>query len=164
MTDFFNYMKNVFLPVFAAVLLLSGCSGYKDIRVDSCRLESISPVGFKAVEAGFSMQVHNPAKELVFSDIEGTVYLDGSELGNFEAPDVTVPGRTVSDVHVDLTATLSQSFSLMQLMSLASGAGPGKFTMDISMRVKIRGGIGRKVCLEDVPVESLFRKISYENI
>ena len=164
MKDFFYAIRRLVLPVLAAAFLLPACSGYKDIRVDSCRLESISPSGFKAVDAGFSMQVSNPVKELVFSDIAGTVYFDGEELGNFEAPDVTVPGKSVSDVHVELTATLSRSFNIMQLMSMVSGMNPDKFTLDVSMKIRVKGGISRKIRIEDVPVESLFRKISYENI
>ena len=92
------------------------------------------------------------------------MYFDGEELGNFEAPDVTVPGKSVSDVHVDLTATLSRSFNIMQLMSMVSGMNPDKFTLDVSMKIRVKGGISRKIRIEDVPVESLFRKISYENI
>ena len=97
-------------------------------------------------------------------DVLDCLYFDGEELGNFEAPDVTVPGKSVSDVHVDLTATLSRSFNIMQLMSMVSGMNPDKFTLDVSMKIRVKGGISRKIRIEDVPVESLFRKISYENI
>lgn len=162
----FSKNTKVILALASAVLLLilPGCSGYKDIRVDSCRLESISPSGFKAVEAGLSVQVYNPVKEMVISDISGTVYFDGDELGYFHAPDVTVPGKSTSDVHVEVTASLGQSFSLMGLMSMASRMDVGKFTMDASMKIKVKGGICKKIHLEGVPVENLFRKASYENI
>ena len=106
MKDFFYAIRRLVLPVLAAAFLLPACSGYKDIRVDSCRLESISPSGFKAVDAGFSMQVSNPVKELVFSDIAGTVYFDGEELGNFEAPDVTVPGKFMLITHLPPTSLI----------------------------------------------------------
>lgn len=164
MPFFFNKIRIMPVLVLVSVMLLSGCNAYRDISVDSCTIESISPSGFKAVDAGFSIRIHNPARELVFSDISGTVYFDGEELGYFSSPSVTVPGKSVSEVHVDVTATLGRSFSLMQLMSMASGMRPEKFTADISMKVKVKGGISKKINLEGVPVESLFRKVSYENI
>lgn len=148
----------------ALCIMLSGCSSYKDIRVESCRLESLSPSGLKSVEAGFSVSVHNPVKEIVLTDIQGTVYYDGEELGFFEAPDVVVPGKSDSEVAVDVTATLGSRMSLMQLMAAASGFRAENFTLDLTCRVKVRGGIRKTVRLENVPVAELFRKVSYESI
>ena len=147
-----------------AVMLLTGCSGYKDIRVDSCRLESISPVGLKALDAGFSVSVDNPVKEILISDIDGTVYYDGGEFGHFEAPPVTVPGKSVSDVRVDVRAALSKSLTLMQVMSMATAFDPSEFTVDISLTVKVKGGLKKKVELKGLPVDQFFRKTSYESI
>ncbi len=148
----------------AFCIMLSGCSSYKDIRVESCRLESLSPSGLKSVGAGFSVSVHNPVKEIVLTDIQGTVYYDGEELGFFEAPDVVVPGKSDSEVAVDVTATLGSRMSLMQLMAAASGFRAENFTLDLTCRVKVRGGIRKTVRLENVPVAELFRKVSYESI
>lgn len=146
------------------LLLMQGCSGYRDIRVDSCTIEKISPVGLKAVDADFVVGVYNPANRISISGISGKVYYDGGELGTFEAPDVTVPGRQASEVEVDVRAALSQSVTLMQIMGMASHFRPEGFTVDISMKIKIKGGIGKKVVLKGLPVKDLFRKVSYESI
>ena len=86
------------------------------------------------------------------------------ELGFFEAPDVVVPGKSDSEVAVDVTATLGSRMSLMQLMAAASGFRAENFTLDLTCRVKVRGGIRKTVRLENVPVAELFRKVSYESI
>ena len=133
--------------VSAAVVMLSGCSGYKDIRVDACRLERISPAGMRAVDIGFIIGVNNPVREITVSDISGKVYLNDTELGQFEAPDITVPGKKYTEIHAGMRATLSASVSLMQIMSMASGFDPEDLFLDVSLTVKVKGGIRKNLDL-----------------
>ena len=161
----FTDKLKVFLLVSAAVLmLLPGCSRYKDVRIGTCGIESISPAGLKSVDAVFSVEVDNPVNGIVVSEIEGTVYFDGDDLGFFEAPEVTVPGKATSEVRIGVRATLAGSMNFMQIMAMASTFRPEKLTMDISMRVKVKGGLKKKISLEGVPVGDFFRKVQYESI
>lgn len=157
-------MKGFLLASIAVLVLLTGCSGYRDIRVGTCTLESISPVGLKAVDAGFSVQVSNPVNDITISETEGMVYFDGEPLVSFVAPDVTVPGKSSSDVSVVLRATLAGSVNIMQIMSMVSSFRPEQLTMDISMKIRVKGGLKKKISLKEVPVESFFRKVNYESI
>ncbi len=162
-----GFNKKTVLPLLAVLLaavLLSGCSSYRDITVGTCRLESISPKGLKAVDAGISAEVDNPANEITISGISGTVYYEDDEIGFFEAPEVTVPGRTSSKVDILIRATLSDSLSLMQIMSMASGFKTERLTLDISMTVKVKGGLKRKIELKGLPVDNFIGKVSYESV
>ena len=90
------------------------------------------PSGFRTVALGLSVDVRNPAGEITVSGMSGTVYLKDVELGTFEAADVTVPGKSESDVDLSVKATLSGSFNLMQVMSMSSDITPDSLTADVS--------------------------------
>lgn len=147
-----NNRKFLLLSVIAALLLLSGCSSYKDIRVDSCRIDSILPEGFKSVDAGMTFSVYNPAGEIRLSDIRGSVYFQDGKVGVFEAADVTVPGKDLSDVRTNVRASLSgQNGGIIGIMSMFRNARPEDFTVDVSFTVKVKGGLKKKISLERVP-------------
>lgn len=164
MIGFRKNTAGVLLCLLVSLLLFSGCGRYRDIRVDSCRLERISPAGLKSVDAGLAVTVYNPVNEITVSGIAGTVYMDGKELGTFQAPEVTVPGRETSEVDVEIRASLSPSMNFMQIMSLASGFELDRLSMDVSMKIRIRGGVKKKIDIKGVPVADFFSKVRYESI
>ena len=130
----------------------------------SCSLESVSPSGLKSVDARLDLDVYNPAREIHITDIAGTVYYNDEEFGHFTASPVTVPGRATSDVPVELDAALDGSMGLIQLISLASRFDPDEFTVDVSLKIRIKGGVKKKIDLKGLPVSDFFRKVEYENI
>ena len=164
MMDFFCKIKLPFLLVFLSVALFAGCSDYRDIRVGACTLESISPSGLKSVDAGLSVDIYNPAKEIRISEISGTVYYESAPIGFFEAPEVTVPGKSSSAVDIDIRATLGDSLNIMQIMSMASGFRTESLTLDISMNIKVKGGLKKKIDLKGVPVDDFIGKVKYESV
>ena len=159
-----NKMRIFPVIILAVLLAFPGCSSYRDIRIMSCSLESISPTGLKSVDAGFSVDVYNPAREMQITDIEGTVYYGDEEFGHFTAAPVTVPGRATSDVPVELSAALDGSLGIMQLMSMASRFNPDGFTVDVSLKIRIKGGVKKKIGLKGLPVADFFKKVEYESI
>ena len=161
MSGFFRKIKTVFFALLLSAAVFSGCSSYRDIRIGTCKVESISPVGLKAVDAGLSIDVYNPAREITVSGISGTVYYEGAEIGFFEAPEVVVPGKTSSKVSFDVRATLSSSLNLIQIMSMASGFKAERLTLDISMTVGVKGGLKKKFDFEKLPVSDFFGKIEH---
>ena len=158
MMDFFCKIKLPFLLVFLSAALFAGCSDYRDIRV------GISPSGLKSVDAGLSVDIYNPAKEIRISEISGTVYYEGAPIGFFEAPEVTVPGKSSSAVDIDIRATLGDSLNIMQIMSMASGFRTESLTLDISMNIKVKGGLKKKIDLKGVPVDDFIGKVKYESV
>ena len=149
----------ILLHLVAALVLLSGCGSYKDIRVESCRIDSITPAGFKAVDAGLSLSVYNPVREITLSDIRGKVYYKDAEIGVFEAPDVVIPGKDTSEVNADIRASLSGHTGLVGIMSMVGNARPEDFSMDIALVVKVKGGLKKKIFLERVPVENFLHEL-----
>ena len=158
MSAFYRIIR-ILVPLAAATVLLSGCGSYRDIRIGDCRLETVSPSGFRTVALGLSVDVRNPAGEITVSGMSGTVYLKDVELGTFEAADVTVPGKSESDVDLSVKATLSGSFNFMQVMSMSSYITPDSLTADVSMKIKVKGGIGKKLDLKGVPLKNILTSV-----
>lgn len=146
------------------VALAAGCTKYRDISVSGCRIETVSPSGFKAVDLGLSAEVDNPVREIRVSGISGKVYIREDEFADFKAQDFVVPARSVSDVHVSMRASLAGSFNIMQLMTLAQDFSSGSIYVDVSMEIKVKGGLKKKIDLKRLPVEDLIRKVQYESI
>ncbi len=55
--------------------------------------------------------------------------------------------------------SLNNSVSVVELFSMLSDFRIEDCTVDLSLKVKPRGGIARKVVMKDVPASSLYRMI-----
>ncbi len=148
----------------ASVLLLAGCRDYRDIRVTSCSIESLSPHGLRSAGIALCVGVSNPAREIRLSDMEGTVRLGGEALGTFNAEPVVIPAKSFSEVDVDAQVHADASMSFMQAISLFSRLDPKECTVDISLTVKIKGGLRKRLSFKNVPVMDFLRKVEYESI
>ena len=88
MFDMANLLKGK--PLIAAVLLAlavcQGCARFKEIRIVSCGVESVSVKGFKGASAVLSVEVDNPATALTLSDIRGTLNMDGTAASDGAQP------------------------------------------------------------------------------
>lgn len=152
--------KSIFLIVILAVFLVQGCAKFKDVRIVSCRVESVSLKGLRGVSAVLSAAVENPAAAMTLSDISGRIRLGDREMGTFSAEPVVIEGRTVSECPVHVTFSLDSSLSLLELVPMVRGLDPGRLTADVSLKVKIRGGAARRVKLEGVPLSSFMKDAS----
>ena len=87
-------MKSVIVLLGAAMLTLTGCSKYKEIRPTSFKLESVSIHGLRSVDLEVSVGVNNPAGQLTISDFSGEVEHSGKVLGKLSlAPLVLMPRK-----------------------------------------------------------------------
>ena len=58
------------------VILAGGCSKMKNVRVTSCKLESVSPSGLRSLDARLGIGIENPGREFTISGI-GAGYTTG---------------------------------------------------------------------------------------
>lgn len=151
------------------VLLLSAfamttvsCTKYRDIKVISCKLDSVSPKGLKSAELDFNVAFRNPAQAIAISDIYGTVFRQDREIGYISADPFEIPGRGDSEAGLKAKVSLVPSLSVMEALSLFSDFKPEDYTVDIMLKIKIKGGISKKLALEDVPVADLAKMMAYE--
>lgn len=152
--------KSLLAAVLMAVLMLQGCARFRDIRIVSCGVESVSMQGLRSVEAILSVGVDNPAAALELSGIEGTLNMGDDVLGTFSAGNFSIDRKTVSECQVPVSFTLDRQVSLLSLLPLVRELDPDSFSVDMSLRVKVKNGVSRKIRLENVPVSYLFKDSS----
>ena len=151
-------MKSVIVLLGAAMLTLTGCSRYKEIRPTSFKLESVSVQGLRAMDIEMAGGVNNPAGQLTISDFCGEVEHSGKVLGKLTlAPLVLLP-RTDTVYRLTGRVSLSNDLSVIQALSYARNPQQLKDAMvDVSAKAKLKGGLSMTLKYEDIPVEKLLK-------
>lgn len=141
-----------------ALLLAGGCNTVeriKNIRVTSATLASLTPTGFRSLEATFLVGIDNPAMQVTAEDISGILYYKGKEYVDFVVDPVTLLARTTSVYEIHGAATLRPDVSLIQVLSLAKNYDLADFTADLNVTVKLRSGVGKAVSLKNLNLQEL---------
>jgi hypothetical protein len=137
------------------VVFSSSCSRIKDIRLASCSVESVSPIGLHGLSAELAVQIENPAMQFSLSDIQGTLFHKGNPIIVYDAEPIEVAGHSVAVYPLPCTATLSPGVRLMDIISLMRGYDVNDFTMDVSAKVRLRSGLSKTLRFKDIPVKDL---------
>ena len=97
-------IKRYILLLFAVVFCLSSCADLKkikEIEAGNFRVEAVSPNGLRGLTVNFVVEVDNPASQLSFSDVTGTLERSGKVLGRVEVDPFTLQGKTVDKYHLN---------------------------------------------------------------
>ena len=153
------FRRGGILFLLSCMLLLGGCSArrIKDIKLQRCTIESLTPVGLHAIKAQLALDVENPAMRFTLEDVEGLIMYQGTPIVRFVADPFTIMGRTTAVYSVPCNANLVEGVSLMNLMSIASRSSLSDFTTDIHAKVKLKGGARKSFDFKDVPVDRLLK-------
>lgn len=152
-----NIRKILPLALIAVILLSAGCKKIENIKLTSYHLDSYSLVGLRALDIDATVGVDNPAMEFTLVDPQVIAYRNGVALGTLNADPVTVSGRTIATYKVHGRLTLDPNVSIMQVISYATHFKKEEYTLDISSRVKIKGGGQTKITRTNVPLTELMK-------
>lgn len=152
-------IRTIFLMIMAAALcfILPSCSGYRDIRLTSCEVKTITPTGLRnvtvTVEAGF----FNPASDVSVNYATGNIFLNGKEMANIEIPPFVIEGKSENaSVSVPLKISLSQGFSFMETLSMLRSFDERDLTADAEIKIKVRG-VNKKLKFKNISIADLRR-------
>lgn len=154
-------MKSRIALIFAAFALLccSCTSGFKDIRVTSCDVKSLNPVGLAKMQAVIEIGIHNPARELHLTDLEGVAKFQGNPCLTLTTPDIVIEGKTDKVYSVTITGKISKDFDLLQILAIARDTPKlNDITLDINARASLGGAAGRKIAFNDIPLMDIIDK------
>ncbi|MGN0189442.1 MAG: hypothetical protein ACI395_08010 [Candidatus Cryptobacteroides sp.] len=150
-----NMLKKRFLVIAAmsALLLMTGCLNLKDFKILSFKAEQIVPQGFKSLKGVATVEYSNPSSSFDVYDIEGAVYCKGSLFGTFTVDPLSVQGKGTSSCTVSgVFSITSPVSSVIQVISMLTGGfNVNDYTIDISAKVKPKGGVAKDVGLKGVP-------------
>ena len=148
-------MKSVIILLGAAMLTLTGCSKYKEIRPTSFKLESVSVQGLRAMDIEMAVGVNNPAGQLTISDFSGEVEHSGKVLGNVTVHPLVLHAKSVETYSITADMTLGDGASLLDLGKLLDKKTLEECTVDLQAVVKIGKKAPKPLKFEDIPVKKL---------
>ena len=152
-------MKKVFtLLLCAMVLVLSGCQGRRlqDIKVTSARIVSIVPQGLTELSAVVEVEIHNPSVALEVSDITGTARFGEMDILSVSADRLVIDARTDRTYQVPLKGHIEEGFNPLRLLRLLGDeASLDDIKVSYKARVSLRGGIGKDIEMEEIPLSTL---------
>lgn len=144
------------------LLVLAGCApkGIRDIAVTSARVVSIVPDGLTSASAELEVGVHNPSVSVTLSDLTGLAKFKGEPLLDLSADPVVIAARTDSLYRLPVRCRLSGGMSLLRLLRTLEGPlNADDLTLSVRGRAALRGGIGKDIELEDIPLGALLDEI-----
>lgn len=139
-------------------LLLAGCKGggFKDITVTSARIVSIVPEGLTGLSALVEVGIHNPSLAFELTELEGMACFRGQDAMQVSADQLIVAGHTDKVYRIPMRGHIADGFNPFQLLRLlGSDSSYDDITFSVTGRVALRGGIGKKIELRDIPLSSL---------
>lgn len=158
-------MKKALLHILAlvlTVLITGGCTGPKDIRVTSCSIVSLAPSGLRALDGVISLGIKNPmGMSFSISDFSGCIKNQGSEFAYFGAGKLPVARRSDRSYNIPCKGGISDGVGLMQIINLLGKRDFSRMTMDIQVRIKILGIIGKTLRFNDISISDLLEKNGY---
>lgn len=141
---------------FILLLLVSGCAKtYKDIKVTSFDLVSVTPQGLTRVDALIDVGIDNPIVGFEVFDANGLVKLDGEPCLSITADQLVVQGKTAKTYRIPLNGVIADGFNPFQLLTLFKNLDMSRVTVDLSARVNLRGGVGKVFEFKDMPLDKM---------
>lgn len=149
----------IFIAIFA--LLLSSCGNkVKDISVTSFNIVSIAPQGLTGITALVEIGIHNPTVGFEVTNLNAIIKMKGQEMIYLSADQLMVEGHSEKQYDIPVKGRLADGFNPFQLLKLFSNeADIEDMTLSISARPALRGGVGKVVEINDMPLKKLIDKI-----
>ena len=134
----------VVLALVAALLAVSGCAVTKirEIRLTNVGVKYIVPTSSRSLDAVLLLGIDNPSISFTAQDVSGVVKQYGRELGKFTSGELPVQAKSVQVYELPCTVALSEKVSLLDLLAIAARRSMEGMTVDVKLRVSLRGGKG----------------------
>ena len=153
-------MKRVFtILLLALALVLSGCQGRRlqDIKVTSARIVSIVPEGLSNISALIEVGIHNPSVAVELRDVVGMAHYEDMNILSVTADQLIIEGHSDKLYQIPLKGHIEEGFNPLRLIRLFGGeSSMDDITVSFKGRVSLRGGIGKDIEMEDIPLNTLF--------
>lgn len=150
-------MKRLFtiISLFLVILITGGCSTTRGVKVTSCSVSSITPNGLKGIKAILDVGIINPMMNLTITKINGVINNNGQEFATFEAGKVSVPRKSEGVYPLPCSGVISKGIGLSDLLKLALNQNFDGMTVDMTVKVKLKCGLGKTVRIKDLKITEL---------
>lgn len=143
-------MKKILLFI-SAVLCLASCVNFKDIKINSVRLEKVSVVG-APLGAVLAVEIDNPGFALRNVEISGMAKFSGEDALAIGLEPFDIKGHACELYHITINGELEDGFSLINIVRVVQTQDLSGVTLDLDVVVKDPIGIKHKKELKDIAV------------
>jgi len=147
------------IPALVALCLCSCANSFKDIKVTSCELLSLTPKGLSSLDATVNLGIDNPTVQVTLSQMNATVKMEGEPCLHITADDVTLAPRTKDYYPIELHGTIDGSFNPFQLLTLLNNPNLEPLTIDVRFHGTLKSGLGKDFEYLDIPIKDLLDQI-----
>lgn len=148
----------VFIFLLAAMFACScGVRKYKDIKITSFAVESVTPSGLKSLDALVEVGIDNPAPAFNIMNLEAEIFRDSVHLAHFSAENVAVEGKCDRLYKIPVSGQIDPAVTLLNLMLLARDFKSEEYSVSVKAKAMI-AGIGKELAFDDIPLERLIKK------
>ena len=126
------------------ILAFSGCdvAKIKDLSLTSVGVKYLVPTSSRSMDAVLLLGLDNPSISFTVQDVKGVVKYYDREIVHFTAGELPVQARSVQVYELPCTALLADKVSLLDLLALAAKRSLDGMTVDVKLRVSLKGGKG----------------------
>lgn len=143
------------LSIVTLMMSLTSCAGVKDIKLTSFAVKSVSLSGLKSVNGVLALGIENPIMGFTISDLKGVVNRKGEEFATFSAGKLPVSRKSSKVYPLSCSGSIAKNVGLLDLMKLAGSKDFSDLTVDISVKIKLRCGIGKTLRFKEMKVSEL---------
>ena len=138
-----------------AALCLCGCADkFRQVRITSAGVESVTPDGLRSFSAVVSLGVDNPAAAFTLKDLRADVMYDSVAVMHLAADVLAVEGRTEKVYTLPVAGTLASGMNVLQLLDLAGRSSLDEYSLRIRARAVV-AGVGKDLAYDDIPLTGI---------
>ena len=141
-------------------LLLVSCGGsVRDISVTSFNLVSVAPQGTSGVSILIEIGINNPGIGIEITDLQAVLKIDSSPVLVLSSDQLMVDGHKEKVYSVPMKGRIADGanpFKLLKLLGSERVTDP--VSLDFEARMALRGGIGKKIEINDIQLDEYLRQ------
>lgn len=130
-------------------------AGFKDITVNSFEVCMVEPVGTDSVEILVKLSINNPRVGFEVSALSGTLKFDRKDGIAVSSDDLIVVRKGEKNYYIALQGRFAEGFNPCSILNLLKETGRPELSADLSVRLAARGGLGKTLNWENIPLGAL---------
>lgn len=154
-------MRRIMLILSAAVMLLTGCTDYRQVRVEEVSLDSFRFKGTSSAVITLEVKVDNPtARTISVESVDAVLLREGKEFVRFTLQEAVhaAPG-TESDVLLPVNASVLDPVAIITAGLNFSSWNLEDYVIDGRMTMCADGKMRKTVRLREVPLKDIVNSI-----
>lgn len=151
-------IARILLVALAALGLCSCSNSFKDIKVTSFDIVSLTPRGLSSIDAVVAIGVDNPTVQVSLTQMSAALKMDGIPCIYATAEDATLAARSNQVYTLTLHGTLDDEFNPFQILTLLKNPDLKGVTADVHFRGTLSSGLGKTFDYKDIDLSGLINK------